>query len=56
MVGTVIVLAAGVPLPATDTLPSAASGGRAPGIGLVFLVLAGLAGGILAVGRFRRTA
>jgi len=56
MVGTVIVLAAGVPVPATDTLPTASPGGRDPGIGLVVLVLAGLAGGLLAARRFGRAA
>jgi hypothetical protein len=52
----VIVLAAGVPLPATDTPATASPTSRDPGIGPVLLVLAGLAGGTLAVRRFRRTA
>lgn len=54
MAGSVIVLAAGVPLPATDTTPLPTS--RDPGSGPLLLVLAGLAGGMLALRRFRRTA
>lgn len=56
MVGTVRVLAAGVLPPATDTLSTATPPSHDPGIGPGLLVLAGLAGGILAVRRFRRIA
>jgi hypothetical protein len=56
MVGSVTVLAAGVLPPATDTLSTATPRSHDPGIGPGLLVLAGLAGGILALRRFRRTA
>jgi plastocyanin len=53
MVATVIVLAAGVAPPPTDTLPGVLPGTPDPGIGLGLLVLAGLSGAVLAWRRFR---
>jgi plastocyanin len=55
MVGKITVLAAGVALPATDTLSTSPAGTGDPGIG-VALVLIGLSGGALALRRFRRPA
>jgi plastocyanin len=56
MVGKVTVLAAGVALPATDTLSTSQAGTSDQGIGPVVLVLIGLGGGALALRRFRRSA
>ena len=54
-VGKVVVLAAGVAPPATDTSPVVGKGTSDRPIGLAILVLAGLAGAALALRRFRTT-
>jgi plastocyanin len=56
MVGKVTVLAAGVALPATDTLSPAQSGSRNQGIAAAVLLLVGLGGGALGLRRSRRSA
>ena len=53
MVGKVVVLAAGVTAPPTDTLSTDLPGTGDPGIGPVVLVLVGLSAGVLAMRRFR---
>jgi plastocyanin len=56
MVGKVTVLAAGVALPATDTLSPSQFGNGNQGMAPVVLVLIGLGGGALALRRYRRSA
>jgi plastocyanin len=54
MVGKVVVLAAGVTAPPTDTAMTAATASPEPNVGLpVALFLVGLSGGVLALRRFR---
>lgn len=52
MTGKIVVLAAGAALPATDTVSRSEPAGQAD-IGLLIALLAGLAGGALALRRFR---
>lgn len=53
MKGSVVVLAAGVTPPATDTAPASTGPAEPTSLGIVLLVLAGLGGGGLALRRFR---
>jgi plastocyanin len=53
MKATIIVLAAGAQLPATDTSVAPAGGSGTDGSGLLIMLLAGLAVGGLAIRRFR---
>jgi plastocyanin len=56
MVGKVVVLAAGVNPPPTDTLSPSSPGTRDPGIPLAFVVLTGLGGALVGLRRIRTAA
>jgi plastocyanin len=57
MVGTVVVLAAGATLPPTDAASTELPATADPNVGLpLILLLVGLSGAVLALGRFRRSA